>query len=104
MHSLDYRNPAQLRAGGVLIAGAGNSGAEIAKELAGQHEIWMSGRGTGEVPFKIDGLAAQVTAPVVSHFLCQQLALIFRPLVDGPVQADERPEEGGRNTPRMRAP
>jgi putative flavoprotein involved in K+ transport len=59
LHSLDYRNPAQLREGGVLIVGAGNSGAEIAKELAGRHDVWMSGRGTGEVPFKIDGFAAR---------------------------------------------
>jgi putative flavoprotein involved in K+ transport len=60
LHSCDYRSPAQLREGGVLIVGAGNSGAEIAKELAGRHEIWMSGRGTGEVPFRIDGLAARI--------------------------------------------
>ena len=38
LHSCDYRNPAQLRDGGVLIVGAGNSGAEIAKELAGTHD------------------------------------------------------------------
>ena len=30
MHSSEYRNPAQLRPGGVLIVGAGNSGAEMA--------------------------------------------------------------------------
>ena len=31
-HSSQYRNPAQLRDGGVLVVGAGNSGAEIALE------------------------------------------------------------------------
>jgi putative flavoprotein involved in K+ transport len=55
LHSCDYRNPAQLRDGPVLIVGAGNSGAEIAKELAGAHRIWMSGPTTGEVPFRVDG-------------------------------------------------
>ena len=30
LHSSDYRNPSQLRDGGVLVVGAGNSGAEIA--------------------------------------------------------------------------
>ena len=30
IHSSAYRNPAQLREGGVLVVGAGNSGAEIA--------------------------------------------------------------------------
>ena len=57
--SCDYRNPAQLRDGGVLIVGAGNSGAEIAKDLAGRHEIWMAGPKTGEVPFKFNSLAGR---------------------------------------------
>ncbi|HEV8563704.1 MAG TPA: SidA/IucD/PvdA family monooxygenase [Actinomycetota bacterium] len=34
LHSSEYRNPSQLRDGGVLLAGAGNSGAEIANECA----------------------------------------------------------------------
>ena len=34
LHSTDYRNPSQLRPGAVLLVGAGNSGAEIAVELA----------------------------------------------------------------------
>jgi putative flavoprotein involved in K+ transport len=59
LHAKDYRNPAQLRDGGVLIAGAGNSGAEIALEVARQHEVWLAGRDTGHVPFRIDGFAAR---------------------------------------------
>lgn len=59
LHARDYRNPAQLRDGGVLIAGAGNSGAEIALDLARQHEVWLAGRDTGHVPFRIDGFAAR---------------------------------------------
>ena len=34
IHSNTYRNPAQLPAGGVLVIGAGSSGAQIADELA----------------------------------------------------------------------
>jgi putative flavoprotein involved in K+ transport len=60
IHSCDYKNPAALREGGVLIAGAGNSGAEIAKELARRgHRVFMSGRDTGQVPFRIDGFWAR---------------------------------------------
>lgn len=60
LSAAEYRNPAQLRAGGVLIAGAGNSGAEIAVELArGRRQVWMSGRDTGEVPFRVDGFAGR---------------------------------------------
>jgi len=60
MHSLEYRSPRQLKAGGVLLVGAGNSGAEIAIETAREHQTWISGRDTGHVPFRIDGLAARL--------------------------------------------
>jgi putative flavoprotein involved in K+ transport len=60
IHSVDYRNPAQLQPGGVLIAGAGNSGAEIALDVAREHKTWVAGRDTGHVPFRLDGLAARL--------------------------------------------
>jgi putative flavoprotein involved in K+ transport len=60
MHSIEYRSPRQLKPGGVLLVGAGNSGAEIAVETAREHETWVSGRDTGHVPFRIDGLAARL--------------------------------------------
>jgi len=60
LHSFDYRNPAQLQPGGVLIVGAGNSGAEIALDVVRGHETWVAGRDTGHVPFRIDGLAARL--------------------------------------------
>ena len=60
MHSSTYRNLRQLKPGGVLLVGAGNSGAEIAIEVAREHPTWMSGRDTGHVPFRIDGLPARL--------------------------------------------
>ena len=61
IHSSNYKNPGALRDGGVLIAGAGNSGAEIAKELARLgHRVVIAGRSTGEAPFRIDGFWAKV--------------------------------------------
>jgi putative flavoprotein involved in K+ transport len=61
IHSVDYRNPGQLRRGGVLIVGAGNSGAEIALDVArAGHQTWLSGRDTGQIPFRIHGLAARL--------------------------------------------
>jgi putative flavoprotein involved in K+ transport len=59
LHSGDYKNPAQLRAGGVLLVGAGNSGAEIAMELAPRHRVWMSGRHPGTVPFRFNSFLAK---------------------------------------------
>jgi putative flavoprotein involved in K+ transport len=55
LHSSEYRNLTQLNPGGVLIVGAGNSGAEIALETArAGHETWMSGRDVGKVPISFD--------------------------------------------------
>ncbi|MCP4382164.1 MAG: NAD(P)-binding domain-containing protein [Hyphomicrobiales bacterium] len=55
MHSHAYRNPGQLPAGPVLLVGAGNSGAEIAMDLARTHDVVLSGREVGHVPFDISG-------------------------------------------------
>jgi len=60
LHSSAYRNASQLRAGGVLVVGAGNSGAEIAAEIARGRPTWLAGRETGEIPFRIEGLAARL--------------------------------------------
>jgi putative flavoprotein involved in K+ transport len=53
LHSGDYRSPAQLGPGAVLVVGLGNSGAEIARELAaaGRKTI-VSGQAPGELPFR----------------------------------------------------
>lgn len=50
LHSSEYRNPDQLPEGDVLVVGAGNSGAEIAIELAADRCIRLSGRDTGHLP------------------------------------------------------
>jgi putative flavoprotein involved in K+ transport len=50
IHSAEYRNPSQLREGRVLVVGVGNSGAEIAVELAPSHQIWLAGTPTGQIP------------------------------------------------------
>jgi putative flavoprotein involved in K+ transport len=60
LHSLDYKNPSQLREGPVLVVGAGNSGAEISLDLAREHRVWLSGRKVGQIPFRIEGLAARL--------------------------------------------
>jgi putative flavoprotein involved in K+ transport len=61
LHSADYRNLSQLRPGGVLVVGAGNSGADIALEAArGGHRTWMSGRDVGHVPFRINSVAGRL--------------------------------------------
>jgi putative flavoprotein involved in K+ transport len=51
MHSVDYRNPKDVPAQRVLVVGAGNSGAEIALELAkAGRKVWLAGRDVGRIP------------------------------------------------------
>jgi putative flavoprotein involved in K+ transport len=50
LHSSHYRNPDQLPAGDVLVVGAGNSGAEIAVELAATRRTYLSGPDVGHAP------------------------------------------------------
>jgi len=54
LHASEYRNPAQLQKGGVLIVGVGNSGADIAMDVAPSHRTWLSGKESGHVPFRIE--------------------------------------------------
>lgn len=73
LHSSQYRNPSQLGEGGVLVVGAGNSGAEIALESSARHPTWLSGRDTGQEPVRAGGLPDRLFTPpfwfVLSHVL-----------------------------------
>jgi putative flavoprotein involved in K+ transport len=80
-HSVEYRNPSQLKEGGVLIVGVGNSGAEIALELArAGHQIWLSGRDTGHVPFRIDGPARYLVFPFLLRVVFHRLLTVRTPI------------------------
>lgn len=71
MHSSVYRNPKQLRQGSVLVVGRGNSGSEIARELASHgHSVVLSGRSTGHAPFSIDGFFGR-------YLLCPLVEFVF---------------------------
>ncbi len=82
LHSSEYRNPAQLKKGPVLIVGAGNSGSEIALDLTrAGHQVWMSGRNTGEIPFRISGFAARLfLARLVLRFVFHRVLTTDTPL------------------------
>ena len=81
LHSSHYRNLQQLKPGGVLLVGAGNSGAEIAVEVAREHQTWVSGRDTGHVPFRIDGLPARLfLMRLLFRFVFHRLLTVGTPL------------------------
>ncbi|HEY5857970.1 MAG TPA: NAD(P)-binding domain-containing protein [Aldersonia sp.] len=70
-----YRNPAQLRPGGVLVVGAGNSGAEIAHEVAAVHPTWLSGPNTGHIPIRTGSRADRVLTPPFWWFASRLLTV-----------------------------
>jgi putative flavoprotein involved in K+ transport len=49
LHSTEYRSPEAIAAGPVLVVGGGNTGYQIAAELAGSHEVHLS-IGTPQTP------------------------------------------------------
>lgn len=55
LHSSRYRSPFDLPDGPALVVGAGNSGAQIALELARFRKVWLAGRNTGHLPRRILG-------------------------------------------------
>jgi putative flavoprotein involved in K+ transport len=65
LHSADYRNSGQLREGGVLVVGVGNSGAEIAFELSRTHDVWHAGTPSAELPVRHGSVPARIVLPLI---------------------------------------
>jgi putative flavoprotein involved in K+ transport len=80
LHSCDYRNPGQLQPGDVLIVGAGNSGADIALDVAPSHPVWLAGRDPGHVPFHIDSGVARVILPVLFRIIFHRILTVDTPI------------------------
>jgi putative flavoprotein involved in K+ transport len=98
LHSSEYRNQSQLQPGGVLVVGAGNSGAEVALESVPTHPTRMSGPDPGHIPFHIEGLASRI--------LLERLVLRFifyRVLTTStPIGRKMRPKVLNRGSPLIR--
>ena len=71
-HSSEYKNPSQLQDGAVLVVGAGNSGAEIALDVAGTHATILAGRNPGSIPIRPNGRLMWLASPLIS-FLTKYL-------------------------------
>ncbi len=81
LHAGEYRNPSQLRAGDVLLVGAGNSGAEIAMDLADRHSVWLAGRDVGHIPFRIEGwLGRHLMVRLVLRVLFHRVVTLDTPI------------------------
>lgn len=80
LHSCEYRAPSQLADGDVLIVGAGNSGSEIAMELARTRQVWMSGRDTGHLPFRPESRVGAVLGRMVLRGLFHRVMTLSTPV------------------------
>ena len=90
LHSADYRSPAQLQQGPVLVVGAAHSGGDIAYEVArAGHRTVLSGRDTGQIPFDIEGRAAPIVFPLL-RFVATRVLTVSTPM-------------GRKAKPKMRA-
>lgn len=113
LHSSAYLNPRQVPVQSVLVVGAGNSGAEIAIELAqAGKQVWLAGRDVGRIPSNSPLarlVGARLTWWFMSHLLTLQTPMGRRmraqlthhgtPL--GRVRRDEVAQAGVQITPPM---
>lgn len=98
LHVSEYKNPGQLRDGDVLVVGAGNSGAEIAMELRrADHRVWLSGPGTGQVPFRPERMSGRILMPIMGKVVLHRLLSISTP-----IGRKARPKFLGRGEPLLR--
>ena len=81
MHAAEYRNPSQLQDGAVLVIGAGNSGGEIAMELAAERTTLLAGDIKAHVPFRVERVAARyVVLPLLFRFLAHRVLTVRTPM------------------------
>ena len=80
LHSHAYRNPSQMKDGGVLVVGMGNSGAEIALEASRSHPTWISGKESGHIPWPIDSLIARFFLVRLVRFFGHHILTVNTPL------------------------
>jgi len=80
-HSSAYLNAGQLRDGPVLVVGGGNSGAEVALDVARSgRKVWLSGRDVGHIPIRIESVAARFVLPLILRGLFHRVLTTRTPL------------------------
>jgi putative flavoprotein involved in K+ transport len=92
-----YKNPWQLQEGGVLVVGVGNSGADIAIDVARSHKTWIAGKESGYIPWDINTSFARRVAFRVIRFLGHHVLTLSTP-----VGRKKRPQLLNRATPLIR--
>jgi putative flavoprotein involved in K+ transport len=80
IHAANYRRPGQLQDGDALLVGAGNSGAEIAIDLAETRRVWLSGPDTGHLPFRPESAVARVLMPFIGRVIFHRVLTTSTPI------------------------
>ncbi|MDQ4027870.1 MAG: NAD(P)/FAD-dependent oxidoreductase [Actinomycetota bacterium] len=80
LHVAEYKNPGQLQEGDVLVVGAGNSGAEVAIEVARTNKVSLSGAGNGALPFRPESVAARVLMPFIGRVVFHRVLTTRTPI------------------------
>jgi putative flavoprotein involved in K+ transport len=98
LHAGDYQNPSQLQDGRVLVVGVGNSGGEIALDVAGGKPTLLAGKESGHVPFRIEGVASRfIFQPLLFRFIAHRVLT-----VDTPIGRRMRPKLLSHGAPLVR--
>jgi putative flavoprotein involved in K+ transport len=100
--------PPSFGPGGVLLVGAGNSGADIAIEVSKTHRTWLSGRDKGQVPIRIESRLARFVLPIL-WFVASHVLTVKTPIGRKASRTCSRtgpadPGEDGRSRGRGRRP
>ena len=80
LHSSEYKNPAQLRDGDVLVVGVGNSGADIGLEVARRHRTLIAVAEKGVIPFRIETPVARFVLLRMVKFVGHHVLTIRTPI------------------------
>jgi len=92
-----YKRPSQLQEGGVLVVGVGNSGADIAMDVARSHNTWIAGTESGHIPWNINTFFARQVAFRMIRFLGHHVLT-----TSTPIGRKRRPDMLHRATPLIR--
>jgi putative flavoprotein involved in K+ transport len=80
VHSAMYKNPSQLQPGGVLLVGAGNSGADICFDVIDSHPTWLAGPDVSHIPPDIDTWFARNVVIRVVRFVQRNVLCLANPI------------------------
>jgi putative flavoprotein involved in K+ transport len=97
LHSNEYRSPAQLQEGSVLVVGAAHSGGDIAFEVArAGYSTILSGRDTGQIPVPLESRRMRLSWPVMRFIWTRVLT------VDTKIGRKKRPQVRAHGGPLLR--